>query len=261
MRFGIVTDTHYANIDPVEDRYFRDSLEKMAVCIETMNREKVDFLIMLGDIKDQDPDPVETNTLLYLAEIESAFRKFEGPCYHVLGNHDMDSISREQYFTLVENSGIAAGKGHYSFQHNDVTFLVLDACYRPDGVPYNNGDFDWMESFIPKEQLEWLEAALQNNSRETVVFTHQLLDMPGKYGISNADAVNEILVNTGNVRTVFQGHYHKARQEKLNGINYYTLAAMVVGQGKENATYAIVELLENGAVKVNGYGAAEDAAF
>ena len=36
-RFGIVTDTHYADIEPYEGRYCRESLAKMAESVACMN--------------------------------------------------------------------------------------------------------------------------------------------------------------------------------------------------------------------------------
>jgi hypothetical protein len=54
----------------------------------------VDFLVELGDFKDEDDPSVEVNTISYLQAMEAVFGQFRGPIYHVLGNHDMDSISK-----------------------------------------------------------------------------------------------------------------------------------------------------------------------
>ena len=52
-RFGIVTDCHYAEADAAGTRFYRQSLDKLGECVSLMNAEKVDFLIELGDFKDQ----------------------------------------------------------------------------------------------------------------------------------------------------------------------------------------------------------------
>ena len=79
MRFGIVTDSHYAEADPQYNRYFRESIDKMKECVELMNKQKVNFLIELGDFKDQNTPPVEQKTISYLQAIERSFQKFNGP--------------------------------------------------------------------------------------------------------------------------------------------------------------------------------------
>lgn len=71
FRFGIVTDAHYCDCDARGSRHYRGSIAKMAECVELMNEQKVEFLVELGDLKDQDSKPVEEKTLGYLDEIES----------------------------------------------------------------------------------------------------------------------------------------------------------------------------------------------
>jgi len=41
LRFGIVTDAHYADADPQFNRYFRESIDKMTECVELMNEQEV----------------------------------------------------------------------------------------------------------------------------------------------------------------------------------------------------------------------------
>ena len=57
VRFGIVTDCHYADADPVGTRFYRESLDKLGECVDRMNAERVDFLLELGDFKDEDRPP------------------------------------------------------------------------------------------------------------------------------------------------------------------------------------------------------------
>lgn len=90
-------DLHYADRSPNGSRYYRQSLTKLSECVELMNEQRVDFVIELGDFKDQNVHPDEEETLRFLETIESTFTQFKGPVYHVLGNHDMDSIQKTSF--------------------------------------------------------------------------------------------------------------------------------------------------------------------
>lgn len=264
VRFGMVTDPHYADRPPHNNRYYRDSLMKVSECVETMNEERVDFLIELGDLKDQGISPNESETLGFLSTIEGAFKRFNGPVYHVLGNHDHDSISKEQFLGAVSNHGFSSARGYYAFDCKGFHFVVLDANYTADGKPYDHGNFDWRDAYIPDDQLIWLDKDLRKNrSSPTVVFVHHQLDSvafelthrihcPG-----NADAVRATLERYGNVVAVFQGHYHNGSLNKVNDIYYYTLKAVVEGSGLENNNYAIVEIGSDQIIRIKGFRATD----
>jgi len=256
-RFGIVTDCHYADADTRNGRYYRQSLEKLAECVELMNAEKVDFLVELGDFKDENAKPVQEKTITHLRTIEQVFQKFTGPTYHVLGNHDMDSISKEDFLANVENTGIDLGSKYYSFDLQGLHLIVLDANYKPDFADYDRGNFSWIDAHIPPTELDWLERDLAAARRPVIAFVHQLLDGKGGHYVKNADDVRAIFESSGKVLGVFQGHRHSGSYSRTEGIHYYTLKAVVEGSGPENNSYTIVEVLSRGDIIVSGYRRAE----
>ncbi len=253
VRFGIVTDCHYADVDPVRTRFYRQSPGRLAECVDRMNAEKVDLLIELGDFKDQGRPPVERDTLAYLEQIEAVFQRFEGPTYHVLGNHDVDSISKTQFLARVTNTGIDPVRSYYSFDVRGLHFVVLDANFRSDDVAYDHGNFDWTDANIPAQELAWLRKDLAAASGPVVVFIHQLLDGTDSVSVRNAEQVRQMLEESGKVQVVFQGHHHEGRYTQINGIHYYTLKALVEGQGEGNNSYALVEVNGDPASRVVGY--------
>jgi len=263
VRFGIVTDMHYADRPAQGSRYYQQSLAKTRECVELMNEQKVDFLIELGDLKDQGEHPDEAQTLAFLDTIEKELRRFNGPLYHVLGNHDADSISKDQFLSRIRNDGFSRASGYYSFNQASFHFVVLDADYTSKGVAYDHGNFDWRDCYIPGKQLHWLKKDLQKHKRPTIVFVHQQLDsaaFPVKHRIncvSNADAVRKVLEESGNVRIVFQGHFHPGSFNEINDIYYYTLKAVIEGSGAGNNSYAIVEIGEDRIIRVKGFRKAE----
>jgi len=257
VRFGIVADIHYADADTVGSRFYHHSLAKLTECVELMNIQKVDFLIGLGDFKDQNTPPVEQKTISYLQAVEKIFQQFNGPTYHVLGNHDEDSISKAQFLTHIENTDITSDRTYYSFDFNGLHFVVLDANYKSDGADYDHGNFDWTDTNIPPAELDWLRQDLAAAPGPAVVFVHQRLDGAGSHYVKNADDVRQILEESGKVLAVFQGHYHEGSYRLIEGIHYYTLKAMVEGPGPENNAYAVVDVLPDHNITVTGYRKAE----
>lgn len=252
-RFGIVTDSHYADTDVRNNRFYRESTVKMTECVEIMNRQKVDFLVELGDFKDQDDPAVEERTISHLQAIEKVFQQFQGPKYHVVGNHDIDSISKSQFLENITNTNIRAGSAYYSFDSRGIHFVVLDANYRKDETAYDQGNYTWTDTHISNIQLEWLRRDLTGVSLPAIILIHQLLDGDGSHYVDNAKEVRSILQASGKVLAVFQGHKHAGDYNMIEGIHYYTLKAMVDGSGPENNSYAIVEILDYNNIMVTGY--------
>ena len=267
VRFGIVTDMHYAERPPGNNRYYSESLEKVSECIDLMNEQEVDFLIELGDLKDQGVSPHEAETLNFLSTIEREFQRFNGPLYHVLGNHDHDSISKQQFLSAISNHGFSRARNYYAFDQKGFHFVVLDSNFTADGKAYDHGNFDWRDAHVPEDQLNWLKQDLTKNRKPTVVFIHHQLDSvsfepehrihcPG-----NAGAVRNVLEQAGNVIAVFQGHYHSGSLNKIKDIHYYTLKAVVEGSGLENNNYAIVDIGEDRIIRIKGYRKTESDIF
>jgi len=253
LRFGIVTDSHYADAPQNGVRFYRESLDKMRECVALMNEQKVDFLIELGDFKDQAKPATEKSTLEYLDEIEKVFAQFKGPRYHVLGNHDVDSISKAQFLAHVENTGIAKDAGFYSFDRKGVHCVVLDANYKSDGTDYDHGNYDWKDPNVSQAQLAWLKDNLAAAEKPVLAFIHQELKGKNEDTVKNAVQVRQILQESGKVLAVFQGHYHAGGYSLVEGIHYYTLKAMIEGSGESNNSYAIVEVYDDNTISISGY--------
>jgi len=253
IRFGMVTDCHYADRVPRGTRYYRHSFQKMTECVEALNEQTALFLVELGDLKDRDKPGNEHRVLSYLHIIEDVLQQFNGATYHVLGNHDMDCISKSQFLAAVTNTGIPPRRTYYSFDAKDIHFVVLDANFLSDGTPYDHGNFNWKDTNIPAHELAWLGRDLAKTPLPAVVFIHQPLDGSGRYYVNNADAVRGVLAASGKVLAVFQGHYHQGAHTCLNGIHYYTLRAMVEGPGTENNSFAVVDIYDDCSITVTGF--------
>lgn len=262
LRFGIVTDIHFSERESYGTRYFKQSLDKLKGAIDIFNQSNLDFIIELGDFKDQDSQPDKKNTLKYLDTIEAVFRTFNGPVYHVLGNHDMDSISKDEFLTRTSNHGATNKKTYYSFIQGNFKCIVLDANFNEDNTPYDSGNFDWTKAYIPTNQQEWLKEELSSDQKPVLVFVHQLLDSFSDVNksvcVNNADEIVPLLENSGNVLAVFQGHHHPGHYSFKNGIHYWTMKGMIEESLPENNSFAIVEVHQNGDISIDGFFNCED---
>lgn len=253
VRFGLITDTHYADADQRGTRYYRESVTKLTECVEEMKKQKVDFLLELGDFKDEDALRQEADTLRYLQEIEAALQQFGGPTYHALGNHDIDSISKAQFLQAVTNTGIPKDRSYYTFEVGGLHFVVLDANFRADGVAYDHGNFEWTDTNVPSDQLDWLAETLDAASGPALVFVHQRLDGEGNVFVNNAADVRQVMEASGKVLAAFHGHDHAGAHQEIEGIHYYTLKAVVDGTGAESNSYALLEVDDAYNITITGY--------
>ncbi|MHB9029417.1 MAG: metallophosphoesterase [Candidatus Latescibacterota bacterium] len=247
LRFGVITDLHYADREPWTVRHYRDSLAKLEECVRVMNGARPAFLIELGDIIDKAEKDIETG---YLRTVNDAFGKFRGPRYYVLGNHDVATFSKEEFLALSGAPG-----GVYAFDAGEYRGIVLDGNFNPDGGDYKAGNFNWTESYIHAAQREWLGKELERaGDRRVLVFVHQNLhDESNPHGVKNAPEVRSILERAGNVIAVFQGHDHAGDLRTVNGIPYITFEAAVDGPGLENNAFTLVTV-EKERMRMQGYG-------
>jgi alkaline phosphatase len=248
VRFGLLTDAHYADKPEWRTRYYRESLKKLQEAVGRFRAAAVPFLVELGDLVDAAED-VDTERG-WLRQATGALRAGGMDAHYVLGNHCVQTLTKRQFLDEVRSE-----RGHYWFDRSGVRFVVLDACFRKDGVSYDAGNFDWKDTDIPPEQREWLMRALASAPGKAVIFTHQRLDIPGIHSVASAAEVRDILTRSGNVAAVFQGHSHQNDYREVGGVHYCTMRAVVEGSGLESSGYGIVSLYEDGRAVVEGFRA------
>jgi len=208
VKFGVVTDVHYADAPASGTRHYRDSLPKMQDALRDISAEGADFLIELGDLKDTDAahhctDNVEPTefclnaTETFLRQMENTIENgFAGPRYHVLGNHDVDILSQAQALVEEHNTDDArhpliagnVSEGYFSFNVGaPLRFLVLNGDFTDTDLPWADLDgpdasasgMIWYNPNVPTNQVSWLASQLLEASaasQHVVVFVHYRLD-------------------------------------------------------------------------------------
>ena len=204
VRFGLCADVH--------KDVMNDADQRLKTFIDKANAEKLDFIVQLGDFC----CPVPENQG-FLA----IFNRFQGPRYHVLGNHDTDGdFTREQTLEFWGSE-----RKYYSFDSGGLHFVVLDGNDKkpenpPPGYP----------RYVGKEQLEWLEADLEKTELRTFVFSHQSLEQ--EEGVENGAEVRAALeaanarAGVRKVVACFSGHHHIDYHVEIAGIYYVQINSM-----------------------------------
>lgn len=246
LRVGLMTDLHYADKAPAGTRHYRETLAKLEEAARQFERDKPSFIVELGDLIDAAAS-VETEQS-YLKTINRPFSAICKDRHYVLGNHCVDTLSKDEFLGTVEQE-----KSYYSFDRGGFHFVVLDSCFRSDGQPYGRKNFQWTDANIPAAEIEWLEGDLKASDKPVIVFAHQRLDVSNSHGVKNNADVRKVLEASRRVLAVFQGHSHQNDLKEIGGIHYCTLVAMVEGSGAKNNGYSVMEIEPNGTIRLTGF--------
>lgn len=230
LKAGLIADSHYCSQEKIGNRYPRRSLEKVIDAAAAFKAEKVDLILCMGDIINDEPGRNEEN----LQTICLPLVRCGVECFFVQGNHDRELFTSDE---LARISGMTAAP--YSVVRGGVRLILLDGNFKCDGTPYRIRDIDWTDTFLPPDQIEMLRDSLARNREDAYIFVHQCLDPNAEthHIIGNAAQVRSVIASSGKVKGVWQGHYHPGLESTVDGIGYHTLPALC-----ENGTWYIAEL-------------------
>ena len=231
VRFGLIADLHAHDTDsPLEGKWMTRTEERLTAFTHAMNAWESDFVIELGDfvngwvVLGADPgDPARIPDVLAWAD--GLYATFAGPRYHVIGNHDVYNLDKNQYKTTL---GIDST--FYSFNVGAFHFVVLDVQFAEDGSDLAH-TYTGVGGFVPAPELDWLRGDLAGSDAPTIVCVHQMLDEYieewGRPLVANQPEIQAILASDGDVVAVFQGHDHDNVYHLIDGIHYVTFEALV----------------------------------
>lgn len=248
LSFGVISDVQYADIPDGcsflgVPRYYQHSILVLQRAVQNWNKlNELKFALNFGDIvdgfcpKDQSLNSIE--------RVIQEFRAFDGPVYHMIGNHCLYNLPRHQLHPLLKFA--THGNAYYDFSPvPEFRFVILDgydvsALGWPEDHPHTiealnflreknpNTDknspvglmgldrrFLMFNGAVGKGQLKWLDNVLDDATKlkqKVILCCHVPFD-PGATSIDallwNYDEVMDIVHKYNCVKACLAGHDHK----------------------------------------------------
>lgn len=251
--FGVIADIQYADKGNSTTRFYRKSLSKLDTCVANLNKEKIAFTVVFGDLVDEGPKD--------LSPIIKKLDDLNGKYKNVLGNHDYVGVSNKEELFKMFNMPAP----YYSFKKNKWSFIVLNTnevskyganenstAYkeweiladtlkksgRKNVEPWNGG--------ISKQQMSWLENELKKAKKDgnkVMIYSHHPLFPETGYEALNNREILTVIDKYSNVKFIMAGHHHKGGFAMYKKIPVITLEGMVETE-KENA-YGVVDVYKD----------------
>lgn len=250
-RAGFIADLHHG-LEPTAQK-------RIEAFVEAATERRVNAIVQLGDFNFGTAE----NALCM-----QTWNSFEGEKQHVLGNHDMDKVTKPE---VMDFWGMAAR--YSSFDRGGFHFVILDRNHlrTEDGdVPYAKGNYfahPGARGHADREQLEWLKTDLEATKLPTVVLVHQGVGMVDDLPESDPRAEIEGILHHANrdgrarVVACFCGHEHLDRYRQKDGVHYVWMnSASYYWVGSKygrmapyaDPLFAFVTFDPNGAITIEG---------
>ncbi len=261
IRFGLIADIQYADCDAAGSRFYRNSLQKLADCVDSLNLQKVAFTINLGDVIDRNFTGIDS-VLIRL-------NRLENKVFNTTGNHDYSGVTDNQ--TLYDKLGMVSE--YYAFKRQNWVFILLNtnevsdyaniagtakeqeltamrAHLRSSGgrqnASYNGG--------ISGEQLQWFNEQLaeaEKTGNKVLVFSHHPLYPESGFTALNNMEILHVIGNYSCVKAIFSGHHHAGNFARFNNIPVITVEGLI--ETEYDNAFGIVNIYDDKIV-IKGQG-------
>lgn len=220
MKIAIITDIHHGPQSHTKEPGW-DALQVMRDCIWHAGEQGADLLLDLGD---RISDTTREGDRQVASEVAATFATFNGPRYHVLGNHDVANMS------IADNEEILGQSMQSSVVDLGEARLIL---WQP-GVK-----IEWPTGFPhAAANLDWLVETLNADTKPAVIATHVPLSghlQVGNYYFERNPqfatypdhvAVREAVEATGNAALWLSGHVHWNTVTNMRGLPHITVQSV-----------------------------------
>ncbi len=208
-------------------------------------RERLDFVIQLGDIIDGRPRLEDSRR--DLDAVLDVLGALAAPLWHVIGNHGL-AIPRPE---LEERLGLT--RGYRSIRRDGFRFLLVDTMAdAPVGdLAYRGGVGEAQRSWLARELAD-----AEAEGDEALVFAHHPLlgeASEPRFVVSDHEETLAVLEASRAAALWMNGHVHAGGYAERHGIHHVTLEGMVEAPPASNA-WAVVEI-RPAEIDIVGHGA------
>lgn len=237
VRIGFITDIHAKTTSKPTaiGGIIRDAGRGLTDFVLRMNGSfRPDFVVEGGDLIDGTGRRGE-KSLGDFSATEAILMRLDALHYHVLGNHDLRGLSREEWTSLAHTP---SSFPYYSFDTADLRTIVLDGI----GTPNTETDDAENGSYvISEEQLSWLEERLRAAPfMRKIVFIH----VPLTHDAPNGTGQQPPLAGTGSaavydlckkfdVSAVLSGHVERLRYHEDDDTGFFVLPGLYRSENKD----------------------------
>lgn len=283
--FGVISDVQYADIPDGRSflgvpRYYRHSIQVLQWAVHNWNSHaKLKFVLNFGDIVDGFCP--KNQSLNAIKNVIGEFQKFDGPVYHMIGNHCLYNLPREELLPLL-NIPSVDGHAYYDFSPtSEYRFIVLDGYdvsaigwprdhpnsvkalkfltqknpntdkNSPNGLEGMERRYLMFNGAVGEEQLQWLDTVLQDATRleQKVVICCHLPLHPGASSkealLWNYDEVMDVIHRYKCVKVCLAGHDHKGGYSvDRHGVHHRTFEAALECPPGTNA-FGYIDVFDN----------------
>jgi manganese-dependent ADP-ribose/CDP-alcohol diphosphatase len=265
LRFGLIADAQYADVDPWNERHYRATPEKLKRAVETLHAAKPAFTLHLGDFIDRDFKSFDVMLPL--------LKDLGHPVHHLLGNHDYDVPDADKARVV---STLGMPHDYYTFRSGGVRFVMIDtndlSTYkRPADAPQTKSSADMLAGLkeakapggqpwnggVAESQLAWLDRELSaaDAAKERVLICgHHPLIPADMHQVWNHEAVLAVIDRHPCVAAYFNGHNHAGAYEERKGVPYLTFRSMLHEPGI--TAFSVVEVHAD-RIAITGHGREE----
>ncbi len=264
--FGVIADAQYCDANPTGTRYYRESRQKLADCVDAFNQMDLSFAVHLGDFIDRHFES--------FAQLSPVFDRLKPPHYHVLGNHDF-SVTANHLEDVV--AALRMPNRYHSFRQHGWRFVVLDgndlSLY---GRPKDSRKYEQAQAIykkleqqkvinaqswngaLGKAQLAWLDSELaesDKNGERVIIFCHFPVFPDNVHNLWNSQQVIQTIQSHQCVAAYMSGHNHAGNYGQKGGVHYVTFPGMV--ETRDTTAYAVVHVHAD-RLDIDGFGRTPD---
>ena len=251
LRLGLVSDPQFADIDPRNTRFYRQSIGKLAEAVEHFNGLDLKWCVNVGDLIDSRWESFD--------EVLKPLAKSRHQFHHLLGNHDFEVPDA---FKERVPKRLGLKHRYYSLWVDGFCLVMLDTT---DVSPYTHEESskessgataEWKRfaatgainaqrwnGAVGERQLEWFEDTCHKAARargKVIVFAHHPVYPASNHCEWNADALLKVVERNRNVVAWINGHNHAGAFGVHAEVPFITLKGMV--ETKDTNAFAVAHL-------------------